>query len=287
MKKVLIVGAIFVVAVAALAIGGFAYAQSQNPPRPEVPYGPGMMQGWMSEYGPGMMNGQAQGFMHGRGGAFGRGAFGQLKEYMDTALAEAFGLTVDELQSTRQEGKTLWDIAKEQGLTVAEYQEKMTQARDKALELAVADGAITQEQADQAKALKERAQERRDQMGAMHDLMSAAVAAEFGLTVEELDAMHAEGKTLMDLASEQGLTVEEFESKMQTARSKALEQAVADGIITQEQADWMLEHMGPKGMMGGLGRGGFGSGGCGGGGMRGRGTGPGMRWFTPPAGPTS
>ena len=287
MKKILIIGSIIAVAVAALAIGGFAYAQSQTPPSPDVPYGRGMMGSMMQSYGGGMMNGRAPGFMQGRGGAFGRGEFGILSEYMDSALAEAFGLTVEEVQAVRQDGKTLWDVAKEQGLTVADYQEKMTQAREKALELAVAAGAITQEQADQAKALKERAQGRQDQMGALHDIMSAAIAAEFGLTVDELEALHADGKTLMDWASEQGLTVEEFESKQQVARSSALEQAVADGLLTQEQADWMLEHMGSKGMMGGLGRGGFGLDGCRGGGMRGRGIGPGMRQFAPSTGPTS
>ena len=30
---------------------------------------------------------------------------------------------------------------------------------------------------------------------------------------------------------------------MLTAQDKALTQAVADGWITQEQADWMLDHM--------------------------------------------
>jgi hypothetical protein len=38
---------------------------------------------------------------------------------------------------------------------------------------------------------------------------------------------------------------------MQAARQKALEQAVAHGVLTQEQADWMLSHMGGRGHMGG------------------------------------
>lgn len=205
-----------------------------------------------------------------------------MQAYMEAALAEAFGMTTEEFQAAQQEGKSLWEIAKEQNLTVAEYQAKMDEARQNALEKAVADGVITQEQADQFNALKEGRGERREQMSELHDIMQAAVAAEFGLTVEELEAQHDAGKTMMDFAVEQGLTVEEFEGKMTTARTNALNQAVADGLITQEQADWMLEHMGPKGMMGG-----FGGAGCMGRNGNGRGIGPKMRMFSPPAGPTS
>jgi hypothetical protein len=151
------------------------------------------------------------------------------------------------------------------------------------LDQAVADGVLTQEQADQMNSFQEGKQGRQQQMGALHNYMEAAIAAEFGLTEEQLEQQHAAGKTMMDLASELGLKVEDFEAKMTAARTKALEQAVADGAITQEQADWMQQHMGPKGMMGG-----FGKGGCKGGGMHGgSGIGPGMRPFSPPAGPTS
>ena len=270
MKKIMIFGAVVLVIIATLAIGGFAYAQSQNPARPEVPFGQGMMGG--RGHGQGMMNERAFGQMHGRMKG------GQLQSYMETALAEAFGLTVEELQAAQQEGRSLLDMAEEKGLTVAEFQEIMTEARQNALDQAVADGVITQEQADQMAAFKEQAKGRRQQMGAIHGYMEAAIAAEFDLTEEELQERHAAGETLMDLAGELGMTVEEFTAKMTAARSSALEQAVADGVITQEQADWMQQHMGPNGMMGGSGRGG-----CKGGGMRG----PGMQRFSPPAGPTS
>ncbi len=41
MKKIMIVGAVVLVVIATLAVGGFAYAQSQNPDRPDVPFGQG------------------------------------------------------------------------------------------------------------------------------------------------------------------------------------------------------------------------------------------------------
>jgi len=78
--------------------------------------------------------------------------------------------------------------------------------------------------------------------GPLHDYMTSALADAFGLTPEELQALHDEGTTLMDYAASQGMSVEEFQTAMQDARSTALEQALADGVITQEQADWLSSH---------------------------------------------
>jgi hypothetical protein len=80
--------------------------------------------------------------------------------------------------------------------------------------------------------------------GPMHDGMHTAIAEALGLTVEELDAAHEDGKTAWDIAEEQGISEEDFFSLMSAARSAALEQAVADGSITQEQADWMQSRWG-------------------------------------------
>jgi hypothetical protein len=85
--------------------------------------------------------------------------------------------------------------------------------------------------------------------GILHDLMSAALAEEFGLTIEELEALHDEGTSLAEYAQELGLTVEEFQAKMTAARESALQEAVDQGLITQEQADFMLER-GPRGRRG-------------------------------------
>jgi hypothetical protein len=114
--------------------------------------------------------------------------------------------------------------------------------------------------------------------GPLHDYMFPAVAEALGLTSEELQAAHDSGQTFYDIAAAQGLTVEEAQALMADVRAQALEQAVADGKITQEQADWMAQRM-----QGGMG---YGRGACGGqtgsagqGGMMG---GRGGRWSTQP-----
>lgn len=92
------------------------------------------------------------------------------------------------------------------------------------------------------------------QYGPMHEYMQAALAEKLGISVDELNAAHADGKTFWDLAEEKGLTAEEAQQAMLDARSAALDAMVADGALTQEQADWMKSH--GAGMMGGSGRGG-------------------------------
>lgn len=116
--------------------------------------------------------------------------------------------------------------------------------------------------------------------GPMHETMQASIAAALGLTVEELDAAYDDGNTVWDIAQEQGLTSEEFSALMFDARSTALEQAVTDGSITQEQADWMQSRwteMQESGF-------GPGSGFCSGDGFQSGGHGPGMHgnWGSQP-----
>ncbi len=80
-----------------------------------------------------------------------------------------------------------------------------------------------------------------------HEEMKATMAEFFGMSVEDLDAALADGKTPATLADELGLDLEDLKAAMNVARQEAIAQAVADGEITQEQADAMLEHTGPGG----------------------------------------
>ena len=81
------------------------------------------------------------------------------------------------------------------------------------------------------------------EMEQLHDYMYPALAEALGLTPEAFDARHEAGETFWDIAAAQGLTPEEAWNLMLAARNDALAQAVADGVITQEFADWMIGHM--------------------------------------------
>ncbi len=75
--------------------------------------------------------------------------------------------------------------------------------------------------------------------------MFDAIAEALGLTPEELFAELHSGKSLDEIAEEQGVEMEAIQDAMNAAREaglrEAIEQAVEDGRMTQEQADWLLE----------------------------------------------
>jgi hypothetical protein len=89
------------------------------------------------------------------------------------------------------------------------------------------------------------------------------VAAEaLDMTTDELITALQSGKTLEELASEAGVELQDVQDAIQAAREEELrtriEQAVSDGTITQEKADWLLEGL-EKGFLDGPGFGfGFG-----------------------------
>jgi len=135
MRKILIIGTLVGVVVLALGAAGLAFAQTETPPAPTSPgFGSGMM-GGRGGFG-GMMGGNRT------------GVEGPLHEYMIAAFAEALGLTPEELETRREAGETLGQVAEAQGISSEEFATLWVEARTAALEQAVADGVITQEQAD-------------------------------------------------------------------------------------------------------------------------------------------
>jgi len=118
--------------------------------------------------------------------------------------------------------------------------------------------------------------------GAMHEYMEDAIAEALNIDHEELEELLEQGKSLWQIAEEKGFTQEQFSELMDNARSKALEKMVDDGVITEEQADWMKNRM--DFMWGRMWQNGRNPGGC----PMGRDSdqqsrGPGFRWNNPPS----
>ncbi|UCC64429.1 MAG: hypothetical protein JSV36_05055 [Anaerolineae bacterium] len=84
------------------------------------------------------------------------------------------------------------------------------------------------------------------------------LAEQLGMTVDELQAELEAGKTIAELAEEKGV---DLDAARIEAMKERIQQAVEDGTMTQEQADWMLQGL-EQGFM--PGRRGFGFGGRGG-----------------------
>lgn len=153
-KKLLYVGLGALITLVVLGVAGLVYAQSQTPPiPPSADTGnnvwPGM--GWRGAR-MGMMDAARQGwkagFRQGRRGGQLQAMAGPLHEYKVQAMAEALGLTVDQLEERLATGETMWQIAQTQGMTLEAFQTKMVEITKNAINLALADGKITQTQAD-------------------------------------------------------------------------------------------------------------------------------------------
>ena len=123
MKKILVV--VSVVLVALVIFGtGFVFAQSR------LVSAAGLSQG----FGPGMMGG--------------RGSYGQMHEYVEQALADKLGITRVELETQFASGKSMLQIALDHGIAEANATTVLTEVHKTAFAKAVADGVLTQAQAD-------------------------------------------------------------------------------------------------------------------------------------------
>jgi hypothetical protein len=136
-----------------------------------------------------------------------RGWFGGSIDY-DSFLADALGISVEELQEARQT------------------------AENAALDEAVARGYITEEQAELMKA--------RNALMAYID-KEELIADALGISVDELQAAREEGKSIGTLIDELDLDASDVRDAVQANYEEAVQAAVEDGIITQDQADEILD----------------------------------------------
>jgi len=130
------------------------------------------------------------------------------------------------------------------GITVQELQDAYTEAWAAILDEAVAKGYITEEDAELIKA--------RNALMAYIDRDEICAEA-LGISVEDLQAAQDEGKSLSDLFDELELDPAAVREAMQAAYEKVVQAAVDDGVITQSQADQILEGEGGFPMFGGRG----------------------------------
>jgi hypothetical protein len=88
------------------------------------------------------------------------------------------------------------------------------------------------------------------------------------MTADDLKSALQSGQTLEEIATEKGVDIADVQAAIQAVHSEEMraqiEQAVTDGTMTQDKADWLLEGLDKGYLDGGLGFGlGFGRGGHG------------------------
>jgi hypothetical protein len=98
--------------------------------------------------------------------------------------------------------------------------------------------------------------------GLLHEYTEQALADELGVSLADVEAAFDAGTTLCQFALDNGIAAEDLPAFLKDVRSAAIAAALADGVITQVQADRMLLFPGRGLGHGGMGRGGFGTGLC-------------------------
>ncbi len=212
------------------------WAQAPQPPQGQVGEGQEMMP---------PSGGQEPGGMRGRG----HGPAGD--------IAELLGITAEELRAELDAGNTLAEIAASYDVTIDELVEAIVAPQAERLAAAVEAGNLTQEQADYL--LADMTEHTTWQLenglfirGAVdrpapgegeHDCNPMADLLELlGLTQEELRAEFEAGKTLLEIATEQGISTAEVVEVLTASHAERLAEAVANGDLTQAQADYLLAH---------------------------------------------
>jgi polyhydroxyalkanoate synthesis regulator phasin len=163
-----------------------------------------------------------------------------------TAFAETGSGTASGLQSA-----FIDRLAQKLGITSDELRSAADEAEQEVIDEAVANGDLTAEQAD---ALRERITQGDNVFGFGHgpgpghhgrgprgvgvDLDT--IATTLGMTTDDLRAQLAGGTPLTEIITAQGSTVDAVVDALVAEAQADLEQKVADGVLTQEQADAIL-----------------------------------------------
>lgn len=274
----LVAGAGALILVGTLTFGAVNYASAQNndnannPPNAQQQqhgwgngsrFADGPM-GWFADrFGErfhnwmGQRMGNGQGMM-GRMGGMMRG--GQQGEML-AVVAKALDMTETDLRTALVDGKSIADLASEKNVDLQVVINAIMTERKAKLDEAVAAGKITQERADQMlTTMAQRVPEQLKQpfapgKGMMGSGLRWGPAFERGfnmlstvattLDMSEADLMSAvrEGKSVAAIAKEQGVDLQKVIDAILAERKSQLDEAVANGTITQQRADLMLKNM--------------------------------------------
>jgi uncharacterized protein (DUF433 family) len=198
---------------------------------------------------------ESSGITQGCGGRGGRG--GQRGEHLEV-VADALGMTVEEVREAVSSGQTIAELAEAQGVPLQDVADALVAAEAEHLQKAVEDGRLTQEEADEKLAhMEENVLERLEsgepgdhgrpggrggQRGPRGQHLDV-IAEVLGMTTDEVRESVSGGQTIAELAEAQGVPLQDVADALVAAKAEQLQQAVEDGRLTQEEADERLAHM--------------------------------------------
>ena len=137
-------------------------------------------------------------------------------------VSDVVGLSPEEICELRQEGMSLVEIAEQQGVD----EQTLTDA-------------VLAAMSDRVSEALNRAEFGRPGFTPLVETVSDVV----GLSTEEICELRQEGMSLVEIAEQQGVDEQTLTDAVLAAAGEALQQKVDEGILTQEQADLILERI--------------------------------------------
>ena len=180
------------------------------------------------------------------------------------AIGEILGLERDEIKAGFEAGKTLSDLADEQGVDVEDLRSAMLDAVSERLNAAVENERIDADEAAEKLAeaearideflttvpdLEERSearQDRRENRRARISGFGDVVQETLGLSAEEVRQARADGQNLSELAEAQGVSAEELAAAIVANMEANIDEAVAEGNIDEERAEEIKDGLDEK-----------------------------------------
>jgi len=157
-------------------------------------------------------------------------------------------------KADQSKGGALYDsfvskLAANLGLEQDKVSAALDATKKQVLDEAVQQGKLTQERADKIAADKGIGlrgfgfKQGKERMFNDRVFKIDGFAIILGMTNEQLKAEFKSGKKIEQIVTEHGMTMDQFNQKMLEFKKEAIAKSVADGKITQEQADKMLQKL--------------------------------------------
>ena len=198
----------------------------------------------------------SDGAKDGADGRHGRGKGKGGKMGSPETLATALGVDTETLCSEFAAGKSIADIAAEQGIAIDAVVAALVADLEEHLDEHVADGSLTEDEAaEKLASAEDRISEKVNEVPPTRDRNSgprrggqlpAAVLEMLGIDGPALREALSEGKSVADIAEENGVEIGDIVSALVDERAAHLAEHVADGSLTEDEAAEKLEAMEAK-----------------------------------------
>lgn len=178
--------------------------------------------------------------------------------FLSDAVLQLLGMTRDQVNTELKAGKSLAEIAQAKGVAEQTLIDTIVAAQKAAIAKLVTDGKLTQAKADTLlvnlsdrvkKMVERKFQPRTGQpggdraFGLRPNVLSDAVLQLLGMTRDQVRAERQAGKSLVQIAQAKNITEQQLVDTILAPVKTALAQQVADGKLTQAEADTKLANL--------------------------------------------